>query len=246
MDEQVENQTTDTTNQDSEKTDSSTQDKIYPDETKENKEENKNSENAKKENDNKDNNEADNKDEAKQEDNKESDGDNKEDIKPEKYDLKVPEDSALPDGYLEKTEAYAKAQGFSNEEAQALINRDNEMLTQNKKAEESRYTELTSVEWPKQAFEDKEIGGEDLPKNAELAKRVLDKFGTDNLKMMFAKRDKDNPNGMGFGNNPDVLKTFARIGKSMSNDQLVLGPTGRVKQKEAADILYGNKESAES
>jgi hypothetical protein len=47
-------------------------------------------------------------------------------VVPEKYDLKLPEASLLDASHVEKLTAFAKERGLSNDEAQALLERENQ------------------------------------------------------------------------------------------------------------------------
>ncbi len=71
--------------------------------------------------------------------------------------------------------------------------------------------------------------------NVELAKRVVDRFGTDPLKKSLSES--------GLGNHPELVRLLVRIGKSMSEDQLVIaGHKPSETKKSAADILFGPAE----
>lgn len=155
-------------------------------------------------------------------------------VVPEKYDLKLPEGSQLDATHIEKVAALAKERKLSNEEAQAIIDRDNATISgfadgQNKQLKERQDA------WVKDSQNDKEFGGEAFAKNAELAKRVVERFGSDALKTAL--------NDTGLGNHPELLRVFVRIGKAMSEDQLVLpGSTQSTAEKKSVeDIFYPPK-----
>ena len=152
-------------------------------------------------------------------------------VAPEKYELKLPEGSKLDASHLERIAADAKARGLSQEDAQAEVER-------NSKAQEAfakQQDEQVKVYLEKLATEakaDKEIGGEAFVKNSELAKRVVDRFGTEEFKKAL--------NDSGLGNHPELIRVFHRIGKIMSEDQLVLpGTQQKSEKKPAAEVLYG-------
>src|SRR5688572_20896218 len=50
-------------------------------------------------------------------------------VVPEKYDLKLPEGSLLEAAQMEKISAYAKEKGLSNEQAQELLERENDAVS---------------------------------------------------------------------------------------------------------------------
>lgn len=148
---------------------------------------------------------------------------------PESYDLKLPENSGLDKSDLDKIAATAKAQGLSQEDAQKLVERDNETL----KAYSDRQQAKMDAErnaWINALNADKELGGDNLPKVAELSKRVIDRFASPELKAALEST--------GLGNHPELVRFVHRIGKLMANDTTVLGgPTAQAK-REPKDVLY--------
>lgn len=151
-------------------------------------------------------------------------------VVPETYDLKLPDGSPLDPATIEKTAAYAKERGLSNEEAQALIDRENETISSYVEKQHKELEEKT-VQWEKTWEGDKEIGGGDFKKNAELAKRVVERFGSPELKKAL--------NDTGLGNHPELGRLLVRIGKAMTDDQLVLPGAMPAAKKTPAQVLYG-------
>lgn len=149
-------------------------------------------------------------------------------VVPEKYELKLAEDSVLGPRDVEKIAAYAKEQGLSQQEAQLVLEGEAERVAKDK-------TEQTDA-WLVQAKADKEIGGEAFEKNTALALQVVDRYFPEFKKEL---------NRTGFGNHPDVIRGFARIGKMMTPDQLVLpSVTGGKEKKSREEIFYGKKEAS--
>lgn len=152
-------------------------------------------------------------------------------VVPEKYDLKLPEGSHLDAAHLEKVSSYAKDKGLSNEEAQAIIDRDNTNIASYADGQNAKLKERQAA-WVADSQSDKEFGGEAFPQNAELAKRVIQRFGSDALKTAL--------NDTGLGNHPELLRVFVRIGKAMSEDQLVLPKSeAGVSGKSMEEVFYG-------
>jgi len=88
--------------------------------------------------------------------------------------------------------------------------------------------------WADVTKEDKEIGGDDLSENLSVAKRGLDTFGSPELKRLFAMPSKENPEGLGIGSHPEVIRLLHRVGKQVSEDgDLVTGDSG---EAEASDV----------
>lgn len=144
---------------------------------------------------------------------------------PEKYDLKLPEDSLLDEKALEGTVSYAKERGLSNEQAQELVERESfaisEYVTRMKGEAEN---------WIAEAKGDEELGGDSFNKNVEMARRVVEKFGSDKFKEAL--------NDSGLGNHPEVVRVFKRIAESMGEDSLVQPGAAAKPAKSMAEILY--------
>lgn len=161
----------------------------------------------------------------------------KKDGVPEKYDVKLADDSLISDERKEKIESFAKDRGFSNEHAQSLVNEVvneavEEAVTLYQEATLENAKELADVTWPQQCKDDKEIGGDDYAKNAELSKRAREATSSPEFNKILLET--------GYGNHPEVVRHFLRLGKMMSDDQLVLGGgKGPIKEKDAADVFYG-------
>jgi len=155
----------------------------------------------------------------------------------EKYEIKLPENSKLDAKHLESIVQYAKERGLSNEDAQAILDRDSKLrdsFEQTIKEAQLNELETISNDWAKQAKDDKEIGGESFNKNVEMSKRVIERYGTEEFKKAL--------DDTGLGNHPELLRVFSRIGKAMSEDQLVIPgthPSTKTK-KRPEEILYGN------
>lgn len=139
----------------------------------------------------------------------------------------------LPDGFTADEEitgdlkALAKENGLSPEVAQKFA--DLGVKMQQKQAEAWQ----TQVDqWAEQVKTDKEIGGEKFEQNIALARQALDSFGGQEL--------KDLLQSTGFGNHPAIVKAFYNIGKSVSNDTLVVSNGTSKEAGSAASILFPN------
>lgn len=158
-------------------------------------------------------------------------------VVPEKYDLKLPEGSQLDASAVEKIASFAKERGLSNEQAQAVLQRDHEAKASFEAANKPGGEDWVkrTADWEKAALADKEIGGsaEALKANAELGRRVLSKFFPESM----AKYLTDS----GLGSHPDVIRGFVKIGKMMADDQLVVPGKDEGQKKSMAQIFYGGK-----
>lgn len=163
---------------------------------------------------------------------------------PEKYDIKVAEGIKITPEVLTTIEAYARANDLSQESAQALI----DMAPQVSKMFASQLVETAktaSANWAEQTRSDKELsnGGDKptLDANLALAAKARDAFASKELLALLGDFDPvKNANGTGLGNHPEIVRLFARLGKSISEDnKLVTGGASKT-EKTAGEKLYGN------
>jgi len=153
---------------------------------------------------------------------------------PEKYELKAPEGVTLEGEFLKELEGFAKDSKLSQEQAQRVVDFE---AKRRQKAEaaflESRKSERAA--WEAEVKADKELGGESFEANLGLARKAIAQFAPPELLEVLEKT--------GYGSNPAVVRTFWRIGKAISEDQLVRG--GR--QASGADgtvLSYPNSKHA--
>lgn len=146
------------------------------------------------------------------------------------YKLEKPEDSLLTDADMERIESYAKDQGLSKEAADKLVETQAELLKEAQERQAEEYKELTE-RWKNDALNDKEIGGDNLKRNIELSKRALEKFAKPEFIEMIDES--------GYGNHPELIRTFMRIGKAMSDDQFIHPGAQASGEKTLEDIFYG-------
>lgn len=133
-------------------------------------------------------------------------------VVPEKYELKLPKESLLKPETVDEIISYAKEKGLSNEQAQDLLEKQSNSVAEFHQNQLQEFNKLTNETWVEQAVADKEIGGEKLAEHAELAKRVVNKFGTPEFKKILSE---------GYGNHPEIVRIFARIGRAMADDTYV-------------------------
>lgn len=149
---------------------------------------------------------------------------------PVKYELKLPADALVDKSDLERIEADAKARGLSAEEAQSILDRENSALASFVE-KQKKQTEGIVTGWKKAVEADKEIGGANFPKNAEIAKRAVDRFGSQEFKQALEES--------GLGNHPELVRVFYKIGKAMENDEFLSGQPNSIGKKSPSELLYG-------
>ncbi|HHG1728943.1 TPA: peptidase [Enterobacter cloacae] len=147
---------------------------------------------------------------------------------PEKYELKAGEGVELDTEALKDFEPVARELNLTNEQAQKLVDAYPKILAGVQQRQAEAWQKQTEG-WAETVKADKEIGGDKLTANLSAAQRALDQFGTPELKEYL--------NATGLGNHPDLVKTFVKIGKAMSEDGMVDGSNQG--QRSAAEVLYG-------
>lgn len=146
---------------------------------------------------------------------------------PEKYELKLPEGGRLAEDDLKSIEQIARAEGWTNEQAQARIDAHAEAL----EAQSAAFLAATEA--------DPEYGGEKLAETQRLARAVLERVRPVGTPRGDALRNLLNRSG--YGNNLEVIALLADLGKMMSEDGHVQAPSGGSKEKTAEQVLYGDE-----
>lgn len=159
---------------------------------------------------------------------KPDDKEQKQEGAPEKYEFKGGEGVELDTEALKDFEPVARELNLTNEQAQKLVDAYPKILAGVQQRQAEAWQKQTEG-WAETVKADKEIGGDKLTANLSAAQRALDQFGTPELKEYL--------NATGLGNHPDLVKTFVKIGKAMSEDGMVDGSNQG--QRSAAEVLYG-------
>lgn len=172
----------------------------------------------------------------KPEEKKQDDGEKKKDEKdkkpegaPEKYEFTAAEGVELDTEALKDFEPLARELNLNQEQAQKLVDMYGTKLLPMVQKQQAEAWQKQTEGWAESVKADKEIGGDKLNSNLSAAQRALDQFGTPELKEYL--------NGTGLGNHPELVKAFIKIGKAMSEDNMVTGNESG--QRSAAEVLYG-------
>ena len=155
--------------------------------------------------------------------------DQKQEGAPEKYEFQAAEGQELDSAAMEQFEPIARELNLSNEQAQKMVDLYGTKILPMVQQQQTEAWQKTTEQWAADVKADKEIGGDKLTANLSAAQRALDLFGTPELKEYL--------NTTGLGNHPDLVKTFVKIGKAMSEDGMVDGSNQG--QRSAAEVLYG-------
>ncbi|EIX6839108.1 peptidase [Escherichia coli] len=159
----------------------------------------------------------------------EAEKDKKPEGAPEKYEFKPAEGQELDTAALEQFEPIARELNLTNEQAQKMVDLYGTKIMPMVQQQQAEAWQKQTEGWAETVKADKEIGGDKLTANLSAAQRALDQFGTPELKEYL--------NATGLGNHPDLVKTFVKIGKAMSEDGMVTGKESG--QRSAAEVLYG-------
>lgn len=147
-----------------------------------------------------------------------------------KYDLKLAEGAMLDQAYVEQFSQFAKENKLTQEMAQGFLNREQNLLNSYVQKQQQEF-EATQKAWVAEIEKDPEIGGEKLKENVELAHRALKQFGSEKFLSELEQT--------GYGNHPELVRVFAKIGQLLKEDKMVSpnAQSGGVKTLE--DIFYG-------
>ena len=125
---------------------------------------------------------------------------------PESYVLDLPNFQGSPEDLAFVTEM-AQQSGLPAKEASEFLRRSE--IYQN------ILQEKTAEAWAEASRTDPEFGGAQFDANLAVAKRGYNMFASDELKSLLEQT--------GYGNHPEVLRVFHKIGKMMGEDNIVGG-----------------------
>lgn len=136
---------------------------------------------------------------------------------PEKYEFTAPEGLELDPGMVEQFSPIAKELNLTNDQAQKLVDLYAGQVQNLAKANMERWENLVSS-WAESSKNDPEFGGKNLDDSLGHARKALKTLGDDGLNQILAPPSAQNPNGMGLGNHPAIIRLLAKIGKGMGED----------------------------
>lgn len=140
------------------------------------------------------------------------------------YTLTLPDDLPLDDALLGALTPAMKEAGITGKQANSLA----AAFAAHQKAQYEAFGQ-TVAGWAKQAENDKEIGGANWDTSKANAIKVINKFGTPEL--------RDYLNQTGAGNHPEVIRLMAKVGAVISEDNPTGNSQGKV-ARDAVSVLY--------
>lgn len=135
----------------------------------------------------------------------------------------IPEDVAADEEVLGEFKAIAKELKLSQQDAQKFADLSVKMAVKQHEAVRTQ-----QAAWAAAAKSDKEYGGDAFAENLSLAKSALDTFASPELRNLF--------NETGLGNHPELIRTFVKIGKQISEDSFLAGKSGSTKPADARQL----------
>jgi hypothetical protein len=151
---------------------------------------------------------------------------------PTEISLEAPEGSSLGEDYVSSLADFARENGLSQEAAQAMLDRE---VGASQEAQRAREQAIATEQqkWRDTVQSDKEIGGDRFAESTQLARKVIHKYGSDELIQEL--------NDSGYGDHPELVRLLVRIGREMSDDTLLTGKISSPvdsQPKSAEEIMY--------
>lgn len=134
---------------------------------------------------------------------------------PEKYEIALPEGSAIDPEILGAFEGVARELQMPQAEAQKVVETLAPVIAARVQQQQRDAIARVSDEWSTATKADPEIGGEKLAANLTVAKKALVAFGSPALSNLL--------NESRLGNHPEVIRLLAKAGAAISEDSVVIG-----------------------
>lgn len=138
-------------------------------------------------------------------------------------DFSLPEGAQADPQAMDSFRMVAAEHGLSQQAAQSLL--DLHLQTLNSQGQ----AQVAAVQqWAEDARGDREFGGGGFEANMGMARKALQAYGSPQLSQLLTQS--------GLGNHPEVIRTFYRIGKTLSEDRQVGG--GQSTQSDRLAAMY--------
>ena len=149
---------------------------------------------------------------------------------PESYEFQSPEGSDLEtdSSVVQAFSEAAKKLDLTQEQAQSVLDEVAPALKQ----QNDGYIENLRSEWVNSVKSDPEIGGDKLQENLGRAIRVLDAYGTPELKSLLGET--------GLGDNPEIIRFLVRTHQDIGEDRFLTGANADKNQQFSARDFYNN------
>lgn len=131
------------------------------------------------------------------------------------YEFKAPEGVSVDEDTLGAFTETAKELELPPESAQKLLDKMSPVIAERTQQRLAQVMAESRKSWAEASRADAEFGGDELAKNLGVANQAVKTYGTPELLKLL--------NETGLGDHPEVLRTFYRIGKTLSEDRFVAG-----------------------
>lgn len=145
------------------------------------------------------------------------------------YKLALQKETYLDNSNVDSITEFAKEHNLSNDTAQAILNKQDETIANFIQAEDDKQ-EAELKEWRDLVVNDEKLGGSNLNKTVENARRVVERYGDD----QFIEVLKET----GYGDHPAVVKFLSNLGGLMADDSLVLPNAQEANPKQDWEYFY--------
>lgn len=147
----------------------------------------------------------------------------------EAYELAAPEDYPISEGALKELNELCKDNGIPRNHAEAFLEYMHGNYAAAMQNQQTAMQEQAK-QWIDDFRADREFGGDRFDASLADARKALATFDAGGvISSMLAQT--------GYGNNPDVLRIFARVGAALGEDRLI-GKSGGAAEKPLWDRLY--------
>lgn len=152
---------------------------------------------------------------------------------PETYEWTAPEgfEGELDQSAIEAFEPIAKELGLTQEQADKMVALHAESVQRAQQQARDNWAQQTQA-WVDELKNDAEFGGQAFEETVTAATKAIEQFGTPGLKEALEST--------GMGNHPELVRTFAQIGKAIGEDKIHMGGQSHG-QRGAIEILYPNE-----
>ena len=149
---------------------------------------------------------------------------------PESYEFQAIEgaDLEIDSAPVQAFSEIAKDLNLTQEQAQSVLDKVAPALRQ----QNDDYINEVRSEWVESVKSDPEIGGDKLQENLGKAVRVLDAFGTPELKSLLGET--------GLGDNPEIIRFLVRAHQDIGEDRFLTGSQTDKEQPFSARDFYNN------
>lgn len=148
------------------------------------------------------------------------------------YTLTAPEGYPISEGALKGLNEVCKSANLSEEQAKAVMAYMHGNYTTAISAQQEAM-QAQAKTWIGEFQADKEFGGDKFDASVADAQRALATFDEGGTVSKMLKET-------GYGNNPDVLRIFARVGRALGEDKLIGNGGGGAEDKPLEERLYPN------